>query len=225
MSREIEASKLLSCSRVPQVFETGTINDTLGDVLWLREAMLQGDSLRKVLQCRQLSPQEVQRLALHLLETLKQAEELRIVHRDVKPENVFMDVGGDFWLLDFGFARHLDLPGLTRASYLYGPCTPGYAPPEQFRNRQDEIDSRADLFAVAVTLFESHNAFNPYLKDAVSAQDIFRRVETLDLPRLELPLENGREFGDLVQVMGKRRRDHRPQSVAEAYYWLLEILA
>jgi len=57
-----------------------------------------------------------------------------------------------FWLLDFGIARHLDLSSLTATSLPYGKMTLGYAPPEQCRNFKREIDSRADLFALGVTM-------------------------------------------------------------------------
>lgn len=224
MVREIQAAKKLACYRVPEVFDTGTIQDALGEVLWIREARIQGSTLSEVIASRALAPNEVLKLGLQMLETLSVAESERIVHRDVKPDNILLDVKGDFWLLDFGFSRHLDQPGLTRASLLYGPCTPGYAPIEQFRNHQSEIDGRADLFALAVTLYECYYRVNPFRNGASGFQEILTRVENQDLPKMFMPCDRQSDFADLVGCMAKRRRDQRPNTVAEAYKWFQDIV-
>jgi len=96
----------------------------------------------------------VLKLGLQVMEALERAERSQIVHRDVKPENIMQDSAGGFWLLDFGIARHLDLSSLTASGLPYRKMTLGYAPPEQCRNFKREIDSRADLFALGVTMHE-----------------------------------------------------------------------
>jgi serine/threonine-protein kinase len=80
------------------------------------------------------------------------AEAVSIVHRDVKPANIIVDPQGEFWLIDFGVARHLDLDSLTATAAPGGCGTIGYAPAEQCRNDKPDIDARADLFALGVTL-------------------------------------------------------------------------
>lgn len=223
IAREIMAAQQLCGCRVPTIYETGVVSYSLGDVPWLIERKLSGSSLRDRLSSTCLNPQELFRLALQLLDTLEAAEKLRIVHRDVKPDNVIVDDSGDFWLIDFGFARHLDLSALTALGLPFGPCTPGYAPPEQFRNRQPEIDGRADLFAVAVTLFESYTRTNPFRDGATNGAQIFASVESNDLPRLQVACKDPNGFADFVSCLSRRRRDQRPRNVQEANEWMKDL--
>ncbi|MFX8601132.1 serine/threonine protein kinase, partial [Acinetobacter baumannii] len=74
-----------------------------------------------------------------------------------------IDLNGDFWLLDFGIARHLAMSSLTADFRTFGKFTPGYAPIEQWRNLKSEIDSRSDMFALGVTIIEASTGVNPFL--------------------------------------------------------------
>src|SRR5688572_8842283 len=85
-------------------------------------------------------------------------------------------VKGDYWLLDFGIARHLDLSSLT-PTLASGVGTLGYAPPEQYRNWKSDIDSRADLFAVGVTGFEAATGVHPFRDGAKSGAEVIDRIE------------------------------------------------
>ncbi len=153
--REALAPGKIAAPRVPQILSSGSAASNVGDLFWLLEEHLDGETLEKRLTRGPLNSKDVLRLAFQILESLAVAEEKRVVHRDVKPANIMVRPSGDFWLLDFGVARHLDLVSLTPTAAPFGSFTPGYAPPEQFNNRKREIDSRADLFALGVTLVEA----------------------------------------------------------------------
>ena len=107
-AREVEAVATINCPRVPRILETGTATSSTGDVIWFLEMLVEGQTLRSLLNQKQLSPSEILRIALHTLEALYAAEHWRIVHRDVKPENIIISPEGSAWILDFGLARHLD---------------------------------------------------------------------------------------------------------------------
>lgn len=176
-----------------------------------------------MLQAGPLNTTRLLRLGLHTLDALSKAEAEQIVHRDVKPQNIMLDAAGHFWLLDFGLARHLTLSSMTPTADPFGKCTPGYAPPEQFRNIKSEIDGRADLFALGVTLYECATGSNPFRHGARNVLDIFRNVETKHLVPLSLKFGSANEFRDLVATMTQKRRDHRPRTVAEALDWMMDI--
>lgn len=222
--REIQAVQTVDSPRVPKIFEVGIKNSPVGDVIWLREERIAGDSLRQVVQQKgSLAPLQVLLLGRQMLEALADAEKVRIVHRDVKPDNIMIDGFGNAWLLDFGLARHLDLASLTATANSFGACTPGYAPPEQFRNRKSEIDGRADLFALGVTLYECLEGINPFIDQANNWTEILHRVETYPLPRISKTVDKKGKFSDLVWTMTRQRPDHRLPSVIEAFTWIQEI--
>ncbi len=193
----------------------------LGQCVWLREVRIAGATLRERLSLGRLNPVDVLRLGLHMLEALAQAEEAAIVHRDVKPENIMRDMRGDYWLLDFGVARHLTLASLTATAAPLGKFTPGYAPPEQFKNYKSDIDARSDLFALGVTLYESAMGVNPFVGSDMLTT--LNNVEKRRLPPLTLAIAGSSELKDLVCAMTQKRRDHRPDGASEALAWMREI--
>ena len=196
----------------------------MGICVWLREQRIIGRCLRDRLKNSPLSALEVFKLTFQMLEALRAVEEAKIVHRDVKPDNIMIDPVGNFFLLDFGIARHLTMSPLTTPSSPFGKFTLGYAPPEQFRNLQKDIDGRADLFALGVTIFECATGINPFINGSSNALEIIRRVENEQLPPLKLSCKANQSFADLVSALTQKRRDHRPPSVGDAFEWMVEIL-
>jgi serine/threonine-protein kinase len=226
--REVLAVSQVNSGRVPKIFKDGVISDTpLGcDLIWLREQQIQGNNLRQLLtQATPFTPDEILRLGLHVLEALADVERARLVHRDIKPENIMKDTSGCFWLLDFGIARHLDLDSLTATVALGGPGTLGYAPPEQYRNRKRELDCRADLFALAVTLVEVITGAHPYRAGARDAPEVIRRIENTPLAVPHVPWDKNSLLFDLLTSMGQRRIDCRPQNAVDALTWFKEVYA
>lgn len=225
IAREILAVTKVQSPRVPAIFGNGKVATPVGDCVWIREQRIDGASVRDILGGGALNPKETLRLGLHTLEALVKAQEVDIVHRDVKPDNLMRDVAGSFWLLDFGLSRHLSLDSLTATAQPFGKVTWGYSPPEQCRNLKPAIDSRADLFALGVTLFECGIGSNPFRARAPDALLMLHDVETMPLPELMLPIAAQREFRDLVAAMTQKRPYHRPLDAAEALEWMQEVCA
>jgi serine/threonine-protein kinase len=117
---------------------------------------LEGSDLSHVLAgYRACAPERALRIALQLCGALGSAHSVGIVHRDVKPANIFLvehDGGEVAKLLDFGVAR----PGPTTSSGISGPGrfvgTPGYAAPEQAVS--GTCDHRADIYSLGAVLYE-----------------------------------------------------------------------
>jgi serine/threonine-protein kinase len=224
VNREILAVQQVQSPRVPSIIEYGTVASNLGDCVWLREQLIVGQTLRQIIAVGPMDVPSVLRLGLHVLEALHKAETAKIVHRDVKPDNIMKDAAGDFWLLDFGIARHLELSSLTATGAPFGKMTLGYAPPEQCRNLKADIDSRTDLFALGVTLHEcatgKNGFFDPPPRDHL---ELIKRVERWVLPPLVLPIKTAASFQGLVSSLTQKNRIHRPRAVSEALEWMKEI--
>ena len=105
-----------------------------------------------------LTPAAGRRLALDLLAALGAAHERGIVHRDVKPANVFFDAAGNAKLGDFGGAHLVDF-GQTQSGGFLG--TLAYMSPEQISNAP--IGAAADFYALGATLFEALTGRPPFL--------------------------------------------------------------
>lgn len=223
--REILAVQLIRSARVPRILDRGRITLPIGELVWLREQRIIGVTVREALRAGPFDKRRLLRLGLHVLEALAEAEQAQIVHRDVKPDNVMIAGRDDFWLLDFGIARHLALQSLTGTGQIWGKFTLGYAPPEQCRNIKPHIDSRSDLFALGVTLYECATGLHPFRHPPANDLEILNRVETLVLPGLLLTFPAAQQFRDLVDAMTQKRRDLRPNSAREALTWMQEICA
>jgi len=221
VERELAAPLKVQAPRVPLIFAHGQLQGNTGAIPWIREQRILGVPLNDKILTGGLTYPELLRLALHVSETLVAAEKVKIVHRDVKPANIIMDSGGGFWLIDFGVARHLDLDPLTATAAPGGYGTMGYAPSEQCRNDQPEIDARADLFALGVTLYEAATTCNPHVNGARDRFDVLARVTSQRLPRLCNAFPP--EFADLVATLAQPCLVHRCQSAHEAYVWIQEL--
>ena len=135
--------------------------------------------------------------------------ELDVVHRDLKPTNIFLEVVGDeeiVKVLDFGLAKLLDVPGVTSKNALCG--TPGYMAPEQING--PKVDQRADIYAFGVTFFELLTGKVPFVEGDVAYHhrhtpppDPRERVE--DLPDA---------FAELVLHMLAKDPNERCESAA-----------
>lgn len=129
--------------------------------------LLHGESLeaRWERRGRSLPLAETLRYVDDILDILAAAHEQGVVHRDVKPDNVFLTNEGALKILDFGIARLLDGSGATRSGEVFG--TPAFMPPEQATGRVREIDARTDLWSVAAVTFTLLSG--EYVHEATSA--------------------------------------------------------
>jgi eukaryotic-like serine/threonine-protein kinase len=83
---------------------------------------------------------------------LEHAHQAGIVHRDVKPGNLLLDLRAQLWVTDFGLAQVIGDPGLTITGELLG--TLRYASPEQVLARRGIVDHRSDVYSLGATLYE-----------------------------------------------------------------------
>jgi predicted Ser/Thr protein kinase len=93
-----------------------------------------------------------------LASALDAAHRHRVIHRDIKPDNILLDKVGEPFLTDFGLARMLDNPSKTRPGLFMG--TPEYASPEQIKLAL--LDERSDLYALGLVIFEMVTGTKPF---------------------------------------------------------------
>ena len=136
--------------------------------------LLQGQTLKRVISERRLSPQEIVRYCMQIADALECAHLAGIIHRDIKPGNIFLTARDQIKVLDFGLARPVKRYGsaatldvdsaATEDSNLTGPGElVGTVPdtlPEQACARP--LDCRTDLFSFGVVLYEMATGTQPF---------------------------------------------------------------
>jgi serine/threonine-protein kinase len=137
----------------PGVVEILDVDTTDDGAPFLVMELLEGESLgARAERLGRIGTDEVLAYADQLLEVLAAAHDRGIIHRDVKPDNLFVLNDGRLKLLDFGIARMKE--GAPKTMHTRTGATLGtvsYMPPEQVKGL--EIDPRADVFAVGATMF------------------------------------------------------------------------
>jgi|GEM_PF-971134 len=132
---------------------------------WIAMELLNGSSLREELEGSggPVMPARARHVAQQIAVGLAVLHQANIVHRDVKPENVFVCTDGTVKLLDFGVARFLDYSSLTQDGRFVG--TLRYAAPEQLRG---DAQPATDLHALGAVLFEMLTGARPFRGDELA---------------------------------------------------------
>lgn len=117
------------------------------------------------------SIQKVTSIFALICDGLAELEKAQIVHRDLKPSNIRLKPDGTPVIIDFGLARLLDMASLTLTADGAMVGTPKYFAPEQFRGTKRDIDTRTDLYAVGVLLYEASVGQHPSMKATMSTLD------------------------------------------------------
>jgi hypothetical protein len=159
-AREARAAARLTHPAIVTLYEAGTE----GETTYLVSELVRGGTLAQLLAEGALSDRDVAEIGMALCGALAHAHAQGVVHRDVKPSNVLVpDAGGvdapAAKLTDFGVARVVEAGGdaLTRTGDVVG--TLAYMAPEQAEGR--EAGAPADLYAVALVLYEALSGVNP----------------------------------------------------------------
>jgi tetratricopeptide (TPR) repeat protein len=173
---------------------------------WVAMEWLEGEDLDVRLSRGPLSLSESLALARRIAEGLAIVHARGLVHRDVKPSNVFLPEGRaeEAKLLDFGVARTLRTQ-LTRTGVAVG--TPGYMAPEQARGRSD-VDARADVFSLGCVLFECIAGVPAFAGEHLIA--VLAKVLLEDARPLRELASVPREVDELVARMLAKDPDKRP---------------
>ncbi|MEE8524316.1 MAG: protein kinase, partial [Thermoanaerobaculia bacterium] len=121
--------------------------------------LVEGRSLQEVLkEERTLGVERAAAIVRQIADALAEAHRQEVVHRDLKPGNIMIDAVGNAYVTDFGIARSLTRPGLTRTGEVLG--TPDYLSPEQARG--EVVDGRSDLYSLGLMFVEMLSGKLPF---------------------------------------------------------------
>ena len=205
-----EAQAMARLGDHPNIATVHDIGEEDGQLYIVSEYMSGGDleqRLREAGESRRLAPPEVLRIGAELCRALEHAHGQRVVHRDVKPGNVWLARDGSVKLGDFGLAVSTDRTRLTHEGMMVG--TAAYMAPEQALGRAP--DARSDLYALGATLYEMSTGRPPFLGDdavAIISQHIHPPPVAPSWHRTEIP----ERLAALVLDLLEKDPEKRPQT-------------
>ena len=201
--------------RHPNAVQVMDFGVTPGGVAYLVMELLSGYSLdRELVDARRVTLSRTVRVMVPVCEALAAAHRYGIVHRDVKPANIFLHLAGGEEVpkvLDFGIARIVGEaaadPRVTLEGFIVG--TPVYMSPERFRNQP--IDGRSDVYSVGVTVYQMLTGRLPFAADQADPMAVaVRHLEATPPPM-------GNDVPEAVEavVMNalRKRPEHRPDAL------------
>jgi serine/threonine-protein kinase len=207
MEREAKVAASLTHENIVQVYDysVGLEGDS-----YIAMELVDGRTLREVLDERKTLPWVVVALASYeLCRGLSYAHDKGVVHRDLKPDNVMVSRTGSLKIGDFGIARSQEATQLTATGVPVG--TPAYLSPEQIRG--EAADTRSDMFALGVSLYELSTGRLPF--DAETTTGImYQIVEGRFIPPEQLGLADiDLELADIINRCLSPKREDRPTAV------------
>ena len=187
----------LSHPSLVQVYDAGT--DGSGRP-WVVMEFVDGETLADALRRGPVPLQEVTEIGVAIAEALEHVHAAGLVHRDVKPANLLMGLGGRTKLTDFGIARLVDAAKVTSTGLMVG--TASYLAPEQVAG--EPVGPPADVYALGLVLLEALTGTREYSGPAVEAA-----MARLHRPPVVPPTLSA-AWASLLTAMTARYAEERP---------------
>jgi hypothetical protein len=200
--QESQALGRLQHPGIAQIYEAGTADTGFGPQPYFAMEFIRGKTLADYVETHRLSTRQRLELIVKVAEAVHHAHQRGLIHRDLKPGNILVDETGQPKILDFGVARATDSD--TQSSSQTDPGqlvgTLAYMSPEQVLADALEIDTRSDVYALGVILYELLAGRLPY---TISKQlhETIHAIKEEDPARLSLVSRTYR--GDIETIAAK----------------------
>jgi serine/threonine-protein kinase len=212
LARFEREARLMTTLRHPNIVQLLGVGHQ-GALPFIVMQYLEGETLGDYLKGKggKLSPVEMLAIIRQICSGLSFIHHHGLVHRDIKPQNIFISSEGHVTILDLGVVRDKSDPGLTKPGAMVG--TPYYMSPEQILGTA-EIDRRTDVYALGAVTFELLTGTPPFVAD--SNFEVLYKHRTLPPPDASLlsAFVNKAVAGSITRALAKLP-DERQQNVSE----------
>jgi tetratricopeptide (TPR) repeat protein len=197
----------------PNVIKVFDFNDSEG-IVYLSMEYLEGKDLRtRIVDEGPLPIDEAIDIACQVSAGLSYAHASGVLHRDIKPHNVFITTDGRVKLLDFGLAKAVDSTQLSSTGQMLG--TPLYMAPEQASPEKQVVpDHRADLYALGVVLYQMFTGMPPF-QGASPVEVALAHINQAPQPPREIRPEIPPHVEAVILGLLAKDRNDRPADAAE----------
>jgi predicted Ser/Thr protein kinase len=201
-------------SGIAQVYDAGATADGR---LYFAMEFIRGLPLGEHVRLRGLTPSARLELVARVCDAVEHAHQQGVIHRDLKPANILVEESGQPKVLDFGVAYAtggglLDTSAHTRTGQILG--TLGYMSPEQVAGDPQAIDTRSDVYALGVILYELLADRLPLPLDHLPLPEVIRVVQEVEPSRLGSI--NASYRGDVETIVGKALAKDKARRYATA---------
>jgi len=200
--QESQALGRLHHPGIAQIYEAGSADTGFGVQPFFAMELIQGKPLVEYADVNHLDTRQRLALMIQVCEAVQHAHQRGIIHRDLKPGNILVDESGQPKILDFGIARVTDMDAeatrQTDLGQLLG--TLAYMSPEQVLADPLAIDTRSDVYALGVILYELLTGKMPYELSRVLHEAV-RTIQQVD--PAQLSMVNRIYRGDIETIVAK----------------------
>ena len=214
--REAETTARLSHPNIMSIYDMQKENNRFFMVI----EYIDGKDLLGYTDGKPMEVKDIFKIIIPITSALSYAHRNGILHRDIKPENIMIAKNGDPKLMDFGLAKALDRPGITRVGTIVG--TPAYLSPESALGK--ESDNRSDLYSLGCVLYFMITGQPPFTSED-SIKLIYSHIHDYPPPPSSINHNISGQLDSIVMKLLKKNPDERFQSADELIYALkaLEI--
>jgi serine/threonine protein kinase/Tfp pilus assembly protein PilF len=165
----------LNHPNIAQLLDGGTTEDGLP---YLVMEYVEGKPITQFCDEQKLTTDERLKLFRSVCAAVHYAHQNRVIHRDIKPNNILVTAGGDPKLLDFGIAKlvvpEASTQSVDQTATLMRLMTPEYASPEQIKG--EPVRAASDVHSLGVLLYELLTGHRPYHLNNLAPQEIFKAI-------------------------------------------------
>ncbi len=208
--REARAAAKVKHKNIVKIYDVNLGNQNRKIPPYFVMEFVHGKTLHEIIQSRkQLGIKQVLGISIAIADAIEAINRSKLVHRDIKPDNIMLTPQGEVKLCDLGLAKEMTASQqITQPGITHG--TPHYMSPEQAQGKEN-IDSRSDMYSLGCTIYKLLTGSPPYVEN--SAIEILMKHISAPIPRIsEKRPDVPEELDNIITILLQKNPNKRYSS-------------